>query len=222
MKKNMFHKFSSLLFVALCCVSCSHRNEDTWKKEVKEALTNLSSTEYTSYSVSPSGDAHYKTETEERTFYQFNTPESSYAVPSGTYDSIKKTYDNGSSYLMLIPIRITADTFMSSDEQDTGSCYKSLNEMFCYYADHITTLQFRKLEDGGFEFYTQGVSKLSTFYHLYTTDGPEDDYLQVHGRFDMTATYSSSGLLLKERYHTIDSDTRKDAYVDIQCTYTYH
>ncbi len=214
-------KLSFFLLSSVLLFSCSGRNEEDWKKTVKKELADIKETTYTNYTVQPEGKIYFKNENEEIVIDQFYPPEDSYAVPKGTYDKEKKVYDNGASYLMYLPVRITTENFLSEEETDTGSCYKSLEEFLCYYADPVTKLQFEKKSDGSFIFYTKSVSKYASFQNVYMKDGPDSDPVSVYGRYDMTATYSSSGLLLKEEYHTIDYKTKANGYVDLVCVYNY-
>jgi hypothetical protein len=204
--------------------SCSGRNEDSWKNEVNEKLPEQKEISYTSYTLSPSGKVHVEDSTNSKTFETFSKPEASYTIPSGKRlsSSGADTYDIGSSFLMNVPMRISRETFQAKEgETDTGSAYKVLDETLCYYADHVTTLQFRMLDDGGFEFYTNGVSKLIEIQHMYDPEGPESEYIQVYGRFNMSLCYTADGLLSKETYETVDHNTKSDGYVSVSCTYNY-
>lgn len=206
--------------------SCSSRNEEEWKKSINSCLPSVKELSYSSYSVKPSGEVYAMSNGQLMTFSSFNEPKPSYTLPSGKHISDKDTnqdfYDIGSSYLMLIPIRISNETFLSTGEIDEGSGYKVLNEMLCYYADPVTKLQFKKNEDGSFEFYTTSVSKLIEFRHLYNEKGPDSEYIQAYGRFNMTAKYSSDGLLQEEIYQTVDYKAKKEGACFVKCVYTYN
>lgn len=213
---------TSLFLLSSMLFSCSGRNEDGWKKEVLNDIPESMEISYTTYKVTTHGSVSVKNDTQNKYFDTFSTPESSYSLPSGQHvTSPTESYDLGKSYLMNVPIRVNKSVFMSDTDNDIGSAYKVLNETLCYYSDPVTKLQFKKNDDGSFDFFTRSVSKLIEIRHLYDPEGPDSEYVQVYGRFNMTLCYTADGLLRSETYETIDHEGRTDNYVSVWCTYDY-
>ena len=215
MKKHWMIPGLCLLLLA----SCSSRNEGDWKKDVNSRLPDYQEVNYTKYCPSTAGEISASKDGKKIPF-AFLKPEDSYALPSGKYDEATNSFDNGKSYLFLLPIRISKENFLSKDDNDAGSGYGVFLEQFCYSYDYVTKLQFRTMKDGGFEFYTKGTSKMCMIKNYYCTDGPDDASVSVYGRYDFTATYDSDGLLVKESCQSVDYQSRSD-YVDVSCTYSY-
>lgn len=205
--------------LAILLSSCSSRNEEDWKKDVNSRLPDYQQVEFSKYSLKTEGEVSARKDGV-KIHFAFVEPEESYQLPSGKYNEETKSFDNGKSYLLLLPIRISKENFLSRDDNDAGSGYGVFLEQFCYTYDYVTKLQFRTTQDGGFEFYTKGTSKTCMIFNYYCTEGPEDDSVSVYGRYDFTATYDSKGLLQKESCQTVDYQSKTD-YVDVSCTYQY-
>lgn len=212
----MKRKFLLALSVLLLC-SCNGWDESLFKKEVLSQLPKESLTEATKYNVHPEGCVA----TSDKKIGRFYDTKRDYDLPKGTYDSSTNVFSIGLSYFVYAPIIINSKVFLSDKEQDSGSAYKNLTNQICYYADHITVLEFKKNEDG-FSFFTRGVSKPLTIYNLYESeDLPDPENVNVIAKFNITLDYDKDGFLKKETIQTIDYQTKK-SYVDLSCTYTYH
>jgi hypothetical protein len=212
----MKRKCIFLLLPLFLLTSCHGVDSAKVLSEAKTAVSGLGEVTETSYSLTVQGNVSQ--------FSTFEEPENPYSVPNG------KVGSTGKSYLLYSPIRINADNFypdqafIDSGAAPANYTYYKLEDYLLSSSDPVTKMEFRK-EGDNLLFYSEGVSKTLLFHHIVVdTDTQEvSDVVKVYSRYDITLTYNSHGLLIKEEIHNHKPLTSTDKLktVDVVEEYTY-
>lgn len=201
MNRKIVFALSSLLLLASCSASSI---SDEGRKEIVSKLNSYTKAlDVSKYNVAPTGHIEQ--------FDKYIESSTDYDIPSGEVSKY------GKSYVFALPIYITKENFCKEDySTDVGYAYSVLTEQLEFTSDPVTKMRYEFLDDGLIKFYTKAVSRTIYFYNFYAEGGPESEEIIAYGRFDISATYNSSGLLIKEECNSVDG-----SLVEVSCSYTY-
>lgn len=212
MKKR---KLIIALLPVLLLSSCHRTDPSKVLSDAKEAVKAILPYTETMYDVSVTGNVSKFTQFEEKGVSSIPDP---------------KLGNSGKnrSYMLRAPLIITSDNFYPADDapEDTDTSLYSYYRLITRlegYDDDIHNLEFRKDGDD-LVFYICGVSKNLSLYNVYTDPNSPDfsSNVTVNSRFDITLTYSKTGLLKTEKIVSSKSPNgNTDSYVDLLSTFTY-
>ncbi len=212
MKKR---KLIIALLPVLLLSSCNRTDTSKVLSDAKEAVSAITAYTETSYTVAVTGNISKFTSFAEMAVSSVPNP--------GLGNSSKNR-----SFILRNPLIITTDNFYPADDLPEGSdtstySYNRIITRLESPEDAIHNLEFRKDGDD-LVFYICGVSKNLKFYNVYCDDKNPDiaSDVIVNSRFDITLTYSKTGLLKTEKIVSPKSPNgNADSYVDLLSTFTY-
>lgn len=209
-----------LLLLCFFLSSCNGlKNDNAFREHVYNKLGDLKEVTYSNYTLSIVGHVAQfdKLEKDEETHSVIKIE-----ANKKLNDSDPTIYNINPSYLLLLPMHITQESFCPSDfsEPEVGYTYNRFKDQLIYLQDHVTVMEFAYQNDE-YLFYSKGVSKYLTFNHVYAEEEFPDP-IEAYGRYNITATYNDQGLLIKEEVKTVsvNDETYNDS-VDISVSYNY-